>query len=385
MKKIITLLVILVVLSFSVLSWSATRSISGDKVSITVDTADTIGFTVMDTLPVGTSATTVGQDGLYLANKNVVRWIKTGNDVKILTYTVVNSGTVNGVITAGEPASEKPITGDSIFPKNACVSDWQVGQWGACVNGAQTRTVTDKNNCSPVPTNKPATSEACTATKQCPTGATGTHPKCVCPTNQKYNVFPNTCSPAEICGNNLDDDNNGVADCEDSACSEELLCKDTDGDGYVDSKDNCPLIPNADESDFQVDTDGDGVGDACDTPAVLSPPVCSKAVPGACKSQEDCTTNGNKWVVHLSICTMNCEGGTVPDSTNPLLCVTADVSGKVAVTAEDQQEAYLFERIHDALEKNSGSPLKQISSVAGVFQCYFKGEAACPLGEYQVK
>jgi hypothetical protein len=35
---------------------------------------------------------------------------------------------------------------------------------------------------------------------------------------------------------------------------------DTDGDGYTDDEDNCPLIPNADQLDF----DGDGLGDVCD-------------------------------------------------------------------------------------------------------------------------
>ncbi len=36
---------------------------------------------------------------------------------------------------------------------------------------------------------------------------------------------------------------------------------DTDGDGIMDSEDNCPNISNPD----QVDTDGDGAGDACDS------------------------------------------------------------------------------------------------------------------------
>ena len=37
--------------------------------------------------------------------------------------------------------------------------------------------------------------------------------------------------------------------------------RDADGDGIVDSKDNCPKIYNTDQSD----KDGDGIGDLCDT------------------------------------------------------------------------------------------------------------------------
>jgi hypothetical protein len=45
-----------------------------------------------------------------------------------------------------------------------CVPSWQTGDWSpTCVNGMQTRTVTDSNNCG-VTTNKPATSQACDQT-----------------------------------------------------------------------------------------------------------------------------------------------------------------------------------------------------------------------------
>jgi hypothetical protein len=37
---------------------------------------------------------------------------------------------------------------------------------------------------------------------------------------------------------------------------------DTDGDGFPDACDNCPLVASSN----QTDTDGDGVGDACDCP-----------------------------------------------------------------------------------------------------------------------
>lgn len=41
-----------------------------------------------------------------------------------------------------------------------CNPNWQVGAWGACVNGQQTRTVTDSNNCG-VTTNRPDSTQSC--------------------------------------------------------------------------------------------------------------------------------------------------------------------------------------------------------------------------------
>ena len=49
------------------------------------------------------------------------------------------------------------------------------------------------------------------------------------------------------------------------SCSkdEDPLLPDTDNDGVVDEKDNCPLVSNAD----QADSDGDGIGDVCENDA----------------------------------------------------------------------------------------------------------------------
>ena len=56
--------------------------------------------------------------------------------------------------------------------------------------------------------------------------------------------------------NQADADGDGVGD----AC-DPINNLDSDGDGVPDASDNCPTTPNA----TQTDTDGDGVGDACDT------------------------------------------------------------------------------------------------------------------------
>ena len=58
----------------------------------------------------------------------------------------------------------------------------------------------------------------------------------------------------EICGDNIDNDNDGIVD--------EDCVVDQDGDLVRDNFDNCPTVANED----QKDSDGDGKGDACDTP-----------------------------------------------------------------------------------------------------------------------
>jgi hypothetical protein len=45
----------------------------------------------------------------------------------------------------------------------------------------------------------------------------------------------------------------------------ESISRDSDGDGIVDFRDNCPTVPNAD----QADSDGDGIGDVCKVGAIL--------------------------------------------------------------------------------------------------------------------
>ena len=72
-------------------------------------------------------------------------------------------------------------------------------------------------------------------------------------------------------------------------------CPDTDGDGWADDADNCPLIPNPNQSDI----DGDGVGDVCDNcPTVFNPTQTdsnSDGVGDACASTGKPDSDGDGW------------------------------------------------------------------------------------------
>ena len=59
---------------------------------------------------------------------------------------------------------------------------------------------------------------------------------------------------------------------------------DPDGDGVLDGIDNCPDTYNWD----QADSDGDGVGDACQEPDVVVPPVTVACGSGAVQSSCCC-------------------------------------------------------------------------------------------------
>ena len=74
---------------------------------------------------------------------------------------------------------------------------------------------------------------------------------------------------ALIIVNDVDTDGDSIPDRQDNCPQVPNLDQtDTDGDGVGDVCDNCPTVANA----SQVDTDGDGFGDACDNcPAVANP------------------------------------------------------------------------------------------------------------------
>ena len=138
----------------------------------------------------------------------------------------------------------------------------------------------------------------------------------VTPTNAVVSIIP-----VEDCGNGIDDDEDGLIDCDDPEC--DGLCpeadncsdrRDNDGDGFTDCLDSdCPPCPaeicdngldddgdgftDCDDPDCQIDNDGDGrfappCGDDCDdTNPNINPgisEVCGDGLDNDCDRLVDC-------------------------------------------------------------------------------------------------
>lgn len=298
-KKILLGLVMVLLLSLSVFGFDASRTISGNTVSVTINpqwTGSSIPTYTLTETVVGAaldinnlpSNANCGVDG------SVLTCVYSKSTSVTLMYGTIGSGSVSGTITGKEnPASsstDKVVTGDTAIPKTAaCASNWVTGEWSTCVNGQKTRTVTDSNNCSPPTGTKPATTESCVVTPTC---------EITC-LNQKDDCLFES-DDSSVCDNNY---NTCIATC---------------------------VAPQ-------------------------TPPVGSCTSNTQCSGGEECKSG---------VCTPSVKG--------------------ISVDAENQTEAFLFQRIHDALKKYPGQPIKQMSAVAGVFKCYLQGESVCPLKDYIV-
>ena len=108
------------------------------------------------------------------------------------------------------------------------------------------------------------------------------------PTDRGTDVV--VCGTIEICGNGLDDDCNGLADCFDRACQSDPACinrkkevcdngKDDDGNGLVDCKDpacfgdKACVVPGREICNNNLDDDDDGLID-CKDPDCANDPAC---------------------------------------------------------------------------------------------------------------
>ncbi len=415
--QLVVILFMITLFSFSVFGLSVTRSISENKVTLTVDPSGGTGtMSIQETVTGSLVVTEMPGECKFAPTKKRLTCDYEKASSGTIVYSTSGSGSVSGIVVSG--SQQVNVAGDSTIPKtSACVSDWQQGAWSTCLNGQQTRTVTDSNNC-PVPTNKPATSKTCTVTPSSSDCAnlcdadqqscldegygeidcTSTYNSCIaaCPTTNGAQCGNNIKEGTEVCDGpdlggqtcmSINPANVGgfltcSSDCKGiktSNCvqsSNQLLtCVDSDTIAVNDAKEGVSYPTsykyiNLNDKGSVTFKNATGVvvgaaePDSCD-------PVTGKVV------ERFCDDKGNLAKEEIACPTgKSCVGGA---------CVSsgADVGGEIQVTAKDQQESYLFQRIHDALEKNSGSPLKQISSVAGVFQCYF--DSSCKLGEYKVK
>jgi hypothetical protein len=73
-----------------------------------------------------------------------------------------------------------------------------------------------------------------------------------CRADCQYEPDGTVCGAAPVCG--------GPDTCQAGTCTVDAEGLDTDGDGVINCLDNCPLVANPDQSDF----DNDGLGDLCD-------------------------------------------------------------------------------------------------------------------------
>jgi len=103
------------------------------------------------------------------------------------------------------------------------------------------------------------------------------------PISFKINGLPATSVPISLNGNPVPPSTTVTWTSFSDRWKVDLHVPDSDGDGIFDGGDNCPLVPNPD----QTDTDGDGVGDACDNcPEVYNPnqaDIDSDGVGDACE------------------------------------------------------------------------------------------------------
>jgi hypothetical protein len=138
-----------------------------------------------------------------------------------------------------------------------------------------------------------------------------------------------TTPAVEICDNNIDDDGDGLTDCEDADCllsCPESSCDDgvdNDGDGVLDCADpDCALSCPESVCDDGVDNDEDGAADCADLDCALSCPEasCSDGIDEDQDGSTDC--DDSDCVPFCPVTT--CEGG---------VCVT--VQGECEVTIDN--------------------------------------------------
>jgi len=379
--KIILITLLTMMLSLSVVGFGASRSISGNQVTLTIDPSGGTGVASVQEKFMGSVTITLKPAACGYATASKTLTCDYDKDVSgTIVYTTSGSGTVSGLIVSGnlDPA----VTGDSTIPKTAAtICGNNKKETGEVCDGADL----GANTC--VQRGYAGGTLACAANCKSfvVSGCTATAPTTLCKDSDSgsdiYNqrtvtvgtdVFTDTCSVTAdgsqkgktgpyvyeyICGENDKEDSEVIAcpsgtTCNDGACvttTSSSLCKDGD------SKNT--LIRTT-----SIDKNGVSWTDECVGAATITEYFCVDDI--------------------LNNQVYPCAAGEVCQQGACVTIIPPD-GADLTVQAADAQEADLFKRIHDALVKNQGNVLKQVSSVAGVFQCYFS--TGCELATYQVK
>ena len=114
MKKLVLIILALAMLPL-VWGWEATRSVSENQVTLTVDTTGGTGiYTLKETVYVSLAITTTPK-GCGLVGKVLTCDFEDGDSPVV--YQTTGTGKVSGTITGGYPATKVVIAGDTVIPK----------------------------------------------------------------------------------------------------------------------------------------------------------------------------------------------------------------------------------------------------------------------------
>ena len=213
-------------------------------------------------------------------------------------------------------------------------------------------------------------------------------------------AYDPACVPEEVCGNGFDDDGDGYTDCYDADCAYEAACLyateacnngiDDDWDYLVDCDDgDCgadpACLPDAEVCDNQYDDDGDGAEDCddpdCDAHVACAPPeICDNALDDDLDGYEDCDDPD---CVNDPACVQvveDCGNGVDDDGDSYLDCVDDDCESDPSCADEDGDglnddlEFYLAERFRPELRFDSGEECNTRDSYWAVEQGLYSAE-----------
>ncbi|MES2224339.1 MAG: hypothetical protein V4469_05420 [Patescibacteria group bacterium] len=185
---------------------------------------------------------------------------------------------------------------------------------------------------------------------------------------------------AEICNNGADDDGNGQTDCADSACASDSTCQtheicnngaDDDGNGQTDCADSacasdssCNIVVTMENCSDGIDNDSDGLVDCGDSDCV-NDPVCTTIkvddtkTDDKSKTENDCKDGVDNDGNGLTDCQDNACSGT-----DACICRIKDSAGNDMGSCDDfgvSSQAELDEKVAAAAGGDSGSLVKSPS------------------------